>query len=75
MKTKTPNTTYKFPYVTSGLSAFLDRTWESPELKAQIELLRVQVSCGCYGLESFQNIYIFVAMETNTTTGSKRRGR
>ncbi|RCI04536.1 hypothetical protein CU098_013107, partial [Rhizopus stolonifer] len=31
-----------FPYVTSGLSAFLDRTWDSPELKQQIELLRDQ---------------------------------
>lgn len=31
-----------FPYVTSGLRAFLDRTWESPELKSQIELLREQ---------------------------------
>ncbi|CAO0793780.1 unnamed protein product [Mucor circinelloides] len=31
-----------FPYVTSGLSAFLDRTWETDELKKQIELLREQ---------------------------------
>ncbi|KAI9485354.1 MAG: 2,3-diketo-5-methylthio-1-phosphopentane phosphatase [Benjaminiella poitrasii] len=31
-----------FPYVLSGLSAFLDRTWNSEELKKQIELLRVQ---------------------------------
>lgn len=31
-----------FPYVTSGLSAFLDRTWETNELKSQIELLREQ---------------------------------
>ncbi|KAI7897819.1 2,3-diketo-5-methylthio-1-phosphopentane phosphatase [Cokeromyces recurvatus] len=31
-----------FPYVTSGLSAFLDRTWNSEDLKKQIELLRVQ---------------------------------
>lgn len=34
----------QFPYVTSGLSAFLDRTWETDELKKQIELLREQVS-------------------------------
>ncbi|RCH79890.1 hypothetical protein CU097_003184, partial [Rhizopus azygosporus] len=31
-----------FPYVTSGLKAFLDRVWDSPELKDQIELLRKQ---------------------------------
>ncbi|KAK4518135.1 uncharacterized protein ATC70_001486 [Mucor velutinosus] len=31
-----------FPYVTSGLSAFLDRTWKTDELKKQIELLREQ---------------------------------
>ncbi|CAO3631034.1 unnamed protein product [Mucor fragilis] len=31
-----------FPYVTSGLSAFLDRTWETDELKKQVELLREQ---------------------------------
>ncbi|KAI9353107.1 2,3-diketo-5-methylthio-1-phosphopentane phosphatase [Pilaira anomala] len=31
-----------FPYVTSGLSSFLDRTWDSPELKTQIDLLREQ---------------------------------
>ncbi|GAA5804617.1 2,3-diketo-5-methylthio-1-phosphopentane phosphatase [Helicostylum pulchrum] len=31
-----------FPYVTSGLSAFLDRTWDTPELKSQVELLRAQ---------------------------------
>ncbi|OBZ82677.1 Enolase-phosphatase E1 [Choanephora cucurbitarum] len=31
-----------FPYVTSGLSAFLDRTWDSEELKHHIQLLREQ---------------------------------
>ncbi|CAO3672615.1 unnamed protein product [Rhizopus microsporus] len=31
-----------FPYVTSGLKAFLDCVWDSPELKDQIELLRKQ---------------------------------
>ncbi|KAI8356675.1 2,3-diketo-5-methylthio-1-phosphopentane phosphatase [Blakeslea trispora] len=31
-----------FPYVTSGLSAFLDRTWDSSDLKDHIELLRKQ---------------------------------
>ncbi|CEP07045.1 hypothetical protein [Parasitella parasitica] len=31
-----------FPYVTSGLSTFLDRAWGSKELKNQIELLREQ---------------------------------
>ncbi|KAG2204318.1 hypothetical protein INT47_009360 [Mucor saturninus] len=31
-----------FPYVTSGLTQFLNRTWDMPELKQQVELLRVQ---------------------------------
>ncbi|KAI8879589.1 2,3-diketo-5-methylthio-1-phosphopentane phosphatase [Backusella circina FSU 941] len=33
-----------FPYVTIGVSSFLDRTWDSPETKEQIELLRVQAA-------------------------------
>ncbi|KAG1049818.1 hypothetical protein G6F43_007872 [Rhizopus delemar] len=31
-----------FPYVVSGCKAFLDRTWDLPELKSYIELLREQ---------------------------------
>ncbi|KAG1289672.1 hypothetical protein G6F66_009297 [Rhizopus arrhizus] len=31
-----------FPYVVSGCKSFLDRTWDLPELKSYIELLREQ---------------------------------
>ncbi|KAG1436744.1 hypothetical protein G6F56_013425 [Rhizopus delemar] len=31
-----------FPYVVSGCEAFLDRTWNQPELKTYIDLLREQ---------------------------------